>query len=95
MRWQEDLNKILALAEPIKQVDVTNAVDGNVQRGYLLIKQLIRENKLVKDGRGEEAVYKLTDTGKAGLAKMNEENAEQNAEQEGGDEPPHPVEELA
>lgn len=82
VRWQEDLNKILSLAEPIKQVDVTNAVDGNVQRGYLLIKQLIRENKLMKDGRGEEAVYKLTDTGKASLLKNQEENAEETAETE-------------
>ncbi|NDC83779.1 hypothetical protein EB093_09005, partial [bacterium] len=73
VRWQEDLRKVLALAEPIKQTDVTNAVDGNIQRGYLLIKQLIREGKIIKDGRGEDAVYKLTDAGKASLAETGED----------------------
>lgn len=84
VRWQEDLKKILTLAEPIKQVDVTNAVDGNVQRGYLLIKQLIREGKLMKDGRGEEAVYKLTDSGRASLLKDQEES-NQDQDQELGE----------
>jgi len=92
VRWQEDLRKVLGLAEPIKQVDVTNAVDGNIQRGYLLIKQLIREGKLIKDGRGEEAVYKLTDAGKASLAEAVEDGegegvdnvGEVGAQEEGG-----------
>jgi DNA-binding PadR family transcriptional regulator len=55
---------------------VTNAVDGNVQRGYLIIRQLIREGKVMKEGRGEEAVYKLTDAGKASLAQLNEKDGE-------------------
>ena len=67
MRWIEDLNKILQLADPMTQTDVTNAVDGNVQRGYLIIRQLIREGKVMKDGRGEEAVYRLTEAGKVAL----------------------------
>lgn len=67
VRWVEDLNKILQLADPMTQTDVTNAVDGNVQRGYLIIRQLIREGKVMKDGRGEEAVYRLTEAGKVAL----------------------------
>jgi len=67
VRWIEDLNKILQLADPMTQTDVTNAVDGNVQRGYLIIRQLIREGKVMKDGRGEEAVYRLTEAGKVAL----------------------------
>jgi predicted transcriptional regulator len=67
----------------LTQTDVTNAVDGNVQRGYLIIRQLIREGKVMKEGRGEEAVYKLTDAGKASLAQANEEGAGEG--EEGGD----------
>jgi len=84
VRWQEDLKKVLSLAEPLTQTDVTNAVDGNVQRGYLIIRQLIREGKVMKEGRGEEAVYKLTDAGKASLAQANEENSG-GGEEDGGD----------
>jgi DNA-binding PadR family transcriptional regulator len=30
----------------------------------------------MKEGRGEEAVYKLTDAGRASLAQLNEKDAE-------------------
>jgi len=73
VRWQEDLKKVLSLTEPMTQTDVTNAVDGNVQRGYLIIRQLIREGKVMKEGRGEEAVYKLTEAGKTSLAQALEQ----------------------
>lgn len=75
VRWQEDLKKVLSLTEPMTQTDVTNAVDGNVQRGYLIIRQLIREGKVMKEGRGEEAVYKLTEAGKTSLAQALEQTA--------------------
>jgi len=84
VRWQEDLQKILSLAEPISQSDVTNAMDGNNQRGYLLIKQLIREGKMIKDGRGDEAVYRITDAGRQALANKDKE-AGQDHEDEAGD----------
>jgi predicted transcriptional regulator len=78
------LQKILSLAEPISQSDVTNAMDGNNQRGYLLIKQLIREGKMIKDGRGDEAVYRITDAGRQALANKDKE-AGQVHEDEAGD----------
>ena len=90
VRWQEDLKKILSLSEPITQSDVTNAMDGNNQRGYLLIKQLIREGKMMKDGRGEEAVYRLTDAGKKSLESKDKECAQAEGE-DGEDEQGEPA----